>query len=258
MSAISGRYTLYSIISEVKSDAEIFDSHQDARLLTFGSRMLRKLNLRVNKAATLTVQIPIKDNNTADLPKDFMDYEIVGFKCGDSLVAYVVDENILPKDLADPKKYHCFDKGTGSSKSIGDYYYFRWGYVQGINHNNFVGERYGESSKPRLPRYKINYDAWRIEFSSGITSDNVILRYRSTGLQDNGEAIVPAVWFDTIRTYIYAEYCKKNKKESLANKKMAQEDFEREFEEAVKSHLMFTFEEALDIIRGSYTYGLKG
>lgn len=210
-----------------------FDGYQD-------------MNLYANPKI-VTKWINISGTNTICLPSDYVDYISIGINiCGrlyllglnNNMVLNRKDECEVPIETIATKSPNITGEG------IWPFYYFFSGAFRG---GQYVGEQYamggGWSSRGY---YKIDPERKEIQFQSVVPRSEIILEYRSTGIDCDGTVEVPYAAVPAIKAFIHWQRIENNDKESLADKRGKERLYGIEFNNFRKLKQRFTIQEYLD------------
>lgn len=218
------------------------------------------------KSLKLTVN---QDNNTIDLPDDFVDYTKIGVVGSDGLIyvfgenknqnmamKYVLDASGNPIDSNSDGVY---DREDAKMESIGrgtlsdfESYSFRNFLYEGN-----IGRAYGIGGGKYSGEFRINYEQNRIELYSTSGYEEVVIEY----IADEARSTNPSVHIyaeNALRSYIYYRLVERKSNVPAGEKARARQEYYNELRLANARLKSFTKEEALKTIRKNYKQSPKG
>jgi hypothetical protein len=235
----------------------------------YALRGIREMGFDIQKriqSLKLTVNT---DNDTVELPDDFVDYTKIGVVGGDGLI-YVFAEN---KNQSAPMKYKTdsagnnldsggdgvFDrvdaKSTGGARaSLSDYesYSFRNFLYEGN-----VGRAYGIGGGKYSGEFRINYEQNRIELYSTAGYSELVVEY----IADEARSKNPSIHVyaeNALRSYVYYRLVERKSNVPASEKMRARQEYYNERRLANARLKSFTKEEALKTIRKNFKQSPKG
>ena len=235
----------------------------------YALRGIREMGFDIQKrikSLKLTVNT---DNDTAELPDDFVDYTKIGIIGGDGLI-YVFAEN---KNQAAPMKYKLDSAGNkidsdndgvfdredakddvGSRASLSDYesYTFRNFLYEGN-----IGRAYGIGGGKYSGEFRINFEQNRIELFSTAGYSEIVIEY----IADEARSTNPSIHIyaeNALRSYIYYRLVERKANVPMVEKSRARQEYYNERRLANARLKSFTKEEALKTIRKNYKQSPKG
>lgn len=235
----------------------------------YALRGIREMNFDIQKKIKSLKLSINSDNDSVELPDDFVDYTKIGVVGGDGLI-YVFGEN---KNISAPMKYKTdaagnridsdsdgvFDrvdaKDTGATRaSMSDYesYTFRNFLYEGN-----IGRAYGIGGGKYSGEFRINYEQNRIELYSTSGYDEVVIEY----IADEARSTNPSIHIyaeNALRSYIYYRLVERKANVPMAEKMRARQEYFNERRLANARLKSFTKEEALKTIRKNYKQSPKG
>lgn len=235
----------------------------------YALRGIREMNFDIQKKIK-SLKLPVNsDNDTVELPDDFVDYTKIGVVGGDGLI-YVFAEN---KNQAAPMKYKTdsagnnidsnsdgvFDrvdaKGEGVSRgSLSDYesYSFRNFLYEGT-----IGRAYGIGGGNYSGEFRINNEQNRIELYSSSGYTDIVIEY----IADEARSENPSVHIyaeNALRSYMYYRLIERKANVPMAEKARARQEYYNERRLANARLKSFTKEEAFKTIRKNFKQSPKG
>jgi hypothetical protein len=209
------------------------------------------------------------DNDTVDLPDDFVDYVKIGVVGSDGLIyvfaenknqnmamKYVTDSAGNPVDSDGDGVFDRVDaktEGVGRA-SVSDFesYTFRNFLYEGN-----IGRAYGIGGGKYSGEFRINNEQNRIELYSTAGYSEVIIEY----IADEARSTNPSIHIyaeNALRSYIYYRLIERKANVPMVEKSRARQEYYNERRIANARLKSFTKEEALKTIRKNYKQSPKG
>lgn len=188
---------LFEIIEDLALEEERLDSAKKEFYLHYAINGYRDLHQDLTGVTKRLKQPVDSSNNTADLPEDFQRIlDIYAYDSSGRLVGLGQDRKIFKDSDA------C---GNAINPSTGTYGGIFLGTPSSSRHfvnGQSKGAFYGLGGQQIDGNYRINMDAGRIEFSTSVTLDNVIIEYLGDVEQINGEFFVHEYFREPIKNWI--------------------------------------------------------
>jgi hypothetical protein len=198
--------------------------------------------------------LPVKENKTVDLPSDYIDYTKIGFNQGGSIGVFSVNNDlILPRDTDDCG--NVVNDNTGDCNPD-DLVFPNYGYYFAPHYRNgqYVGELYsGIGNFNPNGKYRIDLDRRQIAFNSDVTTDTVILEYKSSGVSGDGSTNVPRQCVPALVAFVHWKRREYNDKVAQGTKDSLMNRYYTEFEKLRYLEFSFTVEEYFDSRRSTYS-----
>jgi hypothetical protein len=243
--------TLDSIAARVKMDRGWKTSRYDLKIKQLAIDCLVDLNMFVNgdvAFATLTVN----DNNTADLPDDFMKYRKVAVNSSGRMCVLRIDDDLTFRETGD--KQWCDDTAIEETDSSSSGLWYFPDYRNG----QYVGERYGANQlNTSIPRFRINPKTRRIELATNSIISSIALEYISTGLSGDANTCIKREFLQVILAWIHWKLDEYNDKKSLGEKARKEQLYEKEYRKAQFFSYSFTMEDFMDALYGGSSSSVK-
>lgn len=189
------------IVESVSSDLKETTTKNYPYYLKWAIDSYRQLNL-FTLPVIKTVMLPLESNLTVDLPSDFVSYISVGIRIGKHLYLLGLDNDLvlgLEKECEVPIE-QVVQKPDHFS-SLFPYWYFFGGAIRG---GQYVGEQYALGGGwSRKGYYKIDLERHQIQFSSVIPKTEIVLEYKSTGIDCDGSVEVPYQAIDAMIAFVH-------------------------------------------------------
>lgn len=241
-------YYLRDIVSEWmvengKSEAQL------ARLYTIALSGLREMHLDVNGIVKI-VELPINDNDTVDLPLDYVKYTRVGVATDDGhVITMGIDNSInLSPD--------CGREGRDVTDSTSPYYNYPYsGQFQGVN--GFVGGLFAEGgAQNAFGYYRFNRETNQLWLSnvSTISNCSIILEYiADISASEDGDFIVHPYVIQAVKDYISWKYVNGDRNTGISEKQLRKREYGLSLKKAKKRYGQSTPEEWASSFRKSNT-----
>ena len=209
------------------------------------------------------------DNDTVELPDDFVDYVKIGIVGSDGLI-YVFAENknqnMAMKYLLDTAGNRIdsdndgvFDRVDAKKQGVGrastsdfESYTFRNFLYEGN-----IGRAYGIGGGKYSGEFRINHEQNRIELYSTAGYSEVVIEY----IADEARSTNPSIHIyaeNALRSYIYYRLIERKASVPMGEKSRARQEYYNERRLANARLKSFTKEEALKTIRKNYKQSPKG
>lgn len=235
----------------------------------YALRGIREMGFDImKKVKSLKLEINT-DNDTVQLPDDFVDYTKIGVIGGDGLIyvfgenknqniamQYVTDANGNPIDSDSDGVYDREDakfvSNTRGSASDFESYTFRNFLYEGN-----IGRAYGIGGGMYSGEFRINYEQNRIELYSTTGYNEIVIEYIADEARSNNPSI-HLYAENALRSYIYYRLVERKANVPMAEKGRARQEYYNERRLANARIKSFTKEEALKTIRKNYKQSPKG
>ena len=217
-------YKLDSIITEYLIEIGENQSNKHARFRQFGVNFLRRTNLDTSGFPRI-VELKINDNDTADLPEDYVNYTKIALSSGGKLISLGVNNSIaLGKQYDSCGRPVSNAPALSASMSVG---ILASPLMVADNYRNgeFVGRLFGLSSDfNTLGEYRIDKAANQIKFSGLARTVDIVLEYLSDLSAIDGDFDVHAFAIEALKDYMAWQYKVRSSK-PLGEQQMAHELF---------------------------------
>ena len=208
---------------------------------------LKELNHDIKNIVTEVI-LPINDNDTVNLPNNYIDYLIIGvvengivssLGLNTQMAKRTTDscgnlQNIQPNDASDDSGY--FSYASTNYTEDGQYNGRQFGIGGGGNDNG-------------------TYNVYKQEGYISImnaSADEIILRYLATIEQVDGSFMVEEYLVDAIKSFIWHRYVRRMRSYGVADKQMAEADFNNKRKSALKRINRFSITEFMNAYRSGY------
>lgn len=197
---------LWYIVNSVKQDLGIDSNNHDLRFLKWTIDGYKDLALaNVMRSAIKTARLPVivdemSGQRKVNLPDDYVDYYKIAICYRGYIINLDANDNIC---IAPPKLNCCgqemvdaIDSQVDSWTSADDFAMFQnsnyyWDYFPYWKNGQFVAGMYGRGEGGYRAGYKIDFENRQIVFDQYLKATEIILEYKTQGIDDKGNAIVP-------------------------------------------------------------------
>ncbi len=207
---------------------------------------LKELNHDLKSIVT-EVRLPVNDNDTVDLPSNYIDYVAVGIVSGGVLSSLGLNNNMVERS-----KDSCGNLEGFTANSDDDFGYFNYNSADYSADGQFVGRHYGlgggGNSNGTFKIYKQeNYISLM-----NVSADEIVLRYMSTIEQVDGQFLIEEYLVEAIKAYMWHKYVKRMRSYGLGDKQMALAEFHTAKKQALKRMNRFSLPEFMSAFRSGY------
>jgi len=247
-------YTLDKIVREFMIEDLGLESidRRYSRFLSTAVSGLRDLIYDNIGSTEKEVILPVNDNDTVDLPSDYIDYYAIGISVGDELWGLGLNQNLtaVRKDDCGNKLPSGFINNPRLSNdtinSVDIVYYNDRGESLGRNYgvgggNNSIGE------------FKVYPERGYIAVS-GYSGGSIVLRYKSDIDFTNGDCVVHGYNVEFIKAWLWYKYVSKSRSHNLGQIQLALQAMNKAKKKTQKQHLSFTAREFIS----AWKSGFKG
>lgn len=256
---------LWYLVNSVKFDIGLDSNSHDVKFLKWavdGYKELGLANMMPNSIMTIRVPVIRQAGQIfVNMPSDYIDY----YKIAICYRGYIINLDANSMICTAPPKLNCcgqeladsLDSMVDSWTSADDFALYQnsnyyWDYFPYWKNGQFVAGMYGRGEGGYRAGYKVVEQDRKIYFDGYLKADEIILEYKSNGIQDKGNAIVTDNFVDALRYYIHWQRCLFSK-DPYEHRDYDQ--FRKRFQRAVKRivarKMAMTVVEILDIYRAS-------
>jgi hypothetical protein len=222
-----------------------------ARFYQIGVSGMREIHSDVGWKKSYS-KLTLRDNSTASLPSDFIDYYRIGICYGNQILALSENKNPCPisfsTDDCGQIKSRTLD---GTFDSID--YTSQWDSYS--KNGQFVGREFGvRGGEPMYGTFQINEDEGYIYVESQIINrDSLILEYRSLLSKDeSGNIMVHPYETEALKAWLYWKSIERLRSHSGQEKQMAAITYTKEKKKARKRRNAMTLQEIVSANRRGY------
>jgi len=205
---------------------------------------LKELNYDLNNIVT-EVTLPVNDNDTVDLPNNYIDYIMIGVVSGG-----VISSLGLNTQMAKSAKDNCGNIAAvipeASSDGVGS---FSSSYS---TDGQYTGGDFGIGGGGNSNgTYNVFKQEGYISLQN-CSADKIVMRYLSTVEQVDGNFLVDEFLVDAIKSFIWHRYIRRMRSYGGGDKQMAEMEFNRKRKMAVKRGNRFSITEFMNAYRTGY------
>jgi len=240
------------------------DSLRDyKKFLQYAILGFQELNLYVSQSVKVAY-LPISETKTANLPDDYITYTKIGYNNGGVIATFGLNEDLMMPHKTDDcgnqvndNLGSCGSDDTNNQSasilpSLG--YYFSLHYRNG----QFVGELYGGAGGRHNDGYfRIDEERRQIVFNSEASVDEIILEYKSSGVNGDGSTMLRRQFVPALRAYIHWQRRQYNDSVAESKKIELRNAYYLEFDIVKGLENDFNIEEYLDSTRSTYRQSPK-
>lgn len=217
------------------------------RFLLAGINALKDLNQDLKSIVT-EVTLDVNDNDTVDLPSNYIDYLLIGLVSGGNIVTFGSNPNASPVtkddcgDLVAPTSVSSVGTSVEGNFSTSNY----------SKDGQFVGGNYGIGGGGNINgTYKI-YKQENYISLTGYTGDSIVLKYLATLEQVDGNFMVEEYLVEAVKAYMAWVTKKGMRSYGLGDKREALDEYKRQRTLALKRVGRFSIAEFMSAVRTGY------
>jgi len=217
------------------------------RFLSMAISALRDLRYDNIGGYEKEVVLDVNDNDTVDLPLDYIDYYAIGVCSNGELSGLGVNTN-----LCDVAKDDCGNRTEDTqvleSDTMGVFSY----YTDYNDKGEHLGGNFGVGGgRSNIGQYKIYPDKGYIALQ-GYTGSQIILRYKADIQSVNGDYEVHPYDVQPIKDWIWYKYVSKSRSSNLGTIQLAERAYAKSKKQAQKRHSSFSVREFLNAYRSGF------
>ena len=241
-------------VALVMNDINDYSQHVKARLMQLAFNGFRELNL-LSMPNIKVVHATLNDINCWNFPIDYLYFTKLAINLNGRL--YTLTRN---DDLMLNRAQECGIETLETLQADTNCDCFGWGY-------SFMPHWYGGSWYPKLygmggginnaGYYRIDNEMRRIQFSSLIPQTDLVIEYKSNGLEPDGSALVPEAYVAALQEYIHWKNIEYNPRVSQGEKQRRFEMYDMYFNTANYLTNSFTESEYLDATYAEFSASAK-
>ena len=246
------------VVSRVQSDIQDYSTAGYQRLLQMAINGYKELNYAILPVIK-TKYLTLSSINTIDFPCDYVDYVVVGLVSGGQVITLSAN----PKIPLARKKDDCGNEvvekvsATQSDDSL-RLPLLGFNYASSHRGGQYVGERYARGGGfNRYGYFRVDHDMRRFQFQNTIPNVEVLLEYKSTGIDAMGDALLPDYATQALVDYVHYQRLRFDRRATATDKAMAFQEYSRQFIVLRKKALKFTMSEYLDAKYANVHMGIK-
>lgn len=254
------------VIAGCLTDLNDYSTNRYAQFLYWALEGYIELNL-YDYPSIKVAYLTVNENGTVDLPDDYVYYTSIGICVGGRVITLGrMDSLCLPRGVDD-----CGQPLSVSDMSIGDgedlFDDFGnvifpnvtqgWFYTPHFRGGQYVGEQFGVGGGFASNYYRIDIENRQIALSSKMPDSEIILEYKSTGVNMDGSATIPVEAVQVLKRYVH--WCRKEHSNTAPEsaKERAYEIYQDYITKFRALELSFTMDEFMDAAYSGFTMAPK-
>lgn len=208
---------------------------------------LKELNYDLKSIVT-EVTLPVNDNDTVNLPNNYIDYMIIGIVDGG-----IISSLGLNNQMANKTTDSCGNlEAVQPRSSQDDSGYFSYASTNYSVDGQYVGRQFGLGGGGNSNgTYKVYKQEGYISIMNA-SADEIVLRYLATIDQVDGSFMVEEFLVDAIKSFIWHRYIRRMRGYGLRDKKLAEMDFKNKKKNALRRANRFSIPEFMNAYRSGY------
>ena len=250
-----GTVSLEYIVHRVLMDLEDNSMRYYKKFMQYAIDGYTELNLYSIETIRVAYLEVNQNTKQADLPADYLFYTKIGYNKGGVAHTLSLNEDLMLVRNTDACGNGVNDNLTDSGTILNSASLPYSGYYYSPHYRNgqFVGELYGgRGNQNNAGYYRIDKQRRKIVFNSEISLDEVILEYKSSGVEADGSTIVSREYVRTLVAYVHWQRKEHKDKVPQSEKARLMQRYIDEEKKVRRLELGFTIEEYLDVTRNSY------
>jgi hypothetical protein len=253
-----GIVNLDYVVRLVLMDLDDYSMNNYKKFLQYAILGFTDLNLSTIqslKVAYLTVN---PNTKTVDLPDDYIDYSKIGYDGGGVIKTLSLNNDLMLVRETDDCGNGINQNGEDCAGDLGGIFPYSYYYAPHYRGGQYVGELYGGNGGHNSSGYyRIDEEKRQICLSSEVSTNTIILEYKSSGVSGNGSTMIPRECVEALRAYIHWQRKAYNDAVPQSDKERLRQSYYIEFEKLRDYELAFTKEEYYDSRRSSYSQSPK-
>jgi hypothetical protein len=208
---------------------------------------LQELNHDLKSILT-EVTLTVNDNDTVDLPNNYIDYKVIGVVNNGVLNSLGINDNMAPR----PKD----DCGNIENVITTDTQLDGSGFIYSTAHytedGQFSGRAFGIGGGGNdLGTYKVYKQEGYISLN-GMSAEEIVLIYLATIEQVDGNFMVEEFLVDAIKSFIWHRYIRRMRSYGITEKKEAEAEFNKKKKLAMRRINRFSLPSFMNSYRSGY------
>jgi len=258
------KYKLDEIVREfiIESFGASQVDNRFARLYQIAISGMREIHSD-NKLKPTVAKLELRDNSTASLPADYIDYYRIGVCVGNEILAFAENPRPCPIDLnLDDCGQIKRRSSVSDEKRDSDVFYYYPSVYESFNKDGqFVGRQFGiRGGKPVFGRFQINEDQGYVyietDFVNQFLDDehrSVVIEYATLLPKDgDGNIMVHPYETEAIKAWMWWKYIQRQRSYTLGDKEDARLEYGRQKKKARKRLNAMTIEDLVGAVRRGY------
>ena len=237
-------------VKNVMVELEEADTNKYQKYLQLAYRGFRDLNLFVTPNIK-TVYLDMNDALAAKLPPDYVKYRAIGLVVNGRIYNLTLDERLALNRKVDECDNPITDlTQLNNDKLPADTCGYR--YYPHFRNGLYVGEAFGYGGGHNPKGYfRMDMDKGQIQFNSVIPKTELIMEYKSNGLEEDGSAVIPEECVEALIQWIFWKRIEHDKRVGLAEKAVEEQKYKMWYGKAKKYINQFTAAEFRDMLWSS-------
>jgi hypothetical protein len=254
MEQVKGLSNINTVVSYVLDDMDAQDKYDQygEKIAQLAIRGFIDMNIHYSPTNIKVVYLTINNNRRVTIPNDYVDYTKIGINIGGTIWTLTANPNMV-LDRASCCNLDIREVVSGGGAvpagGIGGFYYAPH-YWKG----NYVGGMWGAGGGWNDAYYRIDVENRQIQFDGFFPQNcQVILEYKSTGINFNTETVIPRQYVEPLVAYIHYKLGSSNKELKNYDKEKLEQDYINQMEKLTMFNTTTTLDEIMDVLYASYT-----
>lgn len=206
-----------------------------------------------------TVYLPVSALKVIDLPPDYLSYVALGTCYRGRIITLSLDNRLcLPRKTDD-----CGDIGAAvaacdcNNVTQDGIFSYTWAFAPHWRSGQYVGEAYGLGGGWNTAYFREDRDRNQIVLAGTVPGNEVILEYKSSGIEPDGNVLVNSEILNCLRTYIHWQRIEYLQNIPMGEKERKREQYLVELEKLADIKSSFTVDEYLDMFYRNTNSSIK-
>lgn len=238
----AGLVNLSYCVAQVQADKEDYSTHNVENYTRLAIRAYTDINLFHGERVEVVYLNMDPVTGIVDLSSisDYIDYVKIGMPINGRFWILGKNDKILPQrnELSASETALVFKPGD-STLEINNGYYFAGHYLAG----NYTTGLFGLGGGFSRSYFRIDTELMQIQFDTALPRTQIVLEYRSTGINLTGGTLVPRQCVEYIVAYIHWKLAEHNPLLNRFDKRDAKENFIEEENKLRKFNFRFNINE---------------
>jgi hypothetical protein len=206
---------------------------------------LKDINMDIKSVVT-EAYLPVNDNDTVDLPSNYLDYLVIGVVSNGAIAAIGKNNNTPLRDNDD-----CGDLKTSVNDGT-EYSFVGYNSNHYTKDGQFSGRYYGAGGGgSAFGTYKVYKDKGYISLTN-TTVESIIMRYYATLEQVDGNFMVEEYFTEALKDWMWWKYVQNQRSYDLGVKQLAEQSYHRQKKKAEKRTYRFNIVNFVNAFRTGY------
>lgn len=247
MNIQSGTKNLDYVVHTVMADLNQVSMKNYQRYLQMAVNIYHEINT-FSLPVIKTVELPVSNAHTIDLPDDFIHYTAIAVCINGRLWTLTMNNDICLNRAEDcPVE---LETVVANTPQVTDFintnvplYYFNGGFRNG----QYVGEQFAMGGGwNRKGYFRIDTERKQIAFKSVVPQTTIVLEYKSSGISCDGTVEVPLVAVGALRAGLHWQIDEYNPEVPISQKERKKKNYYVQYDLLHHHNLMFTLSEFMD------------